>query len=506
MTTLIRRDGHVPDRIGQGYLLDAEHEWVVQGEPGELDLVIREVGSAAKRVGPILLLNFGNAVGRYRTGPLGTLHVRSGKWTEAHYARMLEDISSQSLALPFQAGAPSAVPFARTELDNPQVLYHAFVWLRHAVLEQEHSPLLGALRALLQDPHRVMAREERLVPADRAVNLSDRGMADVLSGVRPLCRLGPGNGFGKDALFPVEVAESVGRLNLDTAENRFVKAFLASCGYILDALRRRLDDGGALALRVHRDCSAIEGELAQILRHRMWGEVGAMRQFPSASTILQRRPAYREILRHHLLLRGTSSALPLSFKEVEQMLEVKDIAKLYELWSAFAIVQAVSEHLGPPRRAFRPRQHELGATLNYGLLVTWHDGTELAYNPAYTHKAGFHGTSWSRKFSPDVVLQVPGGSSAGLHAFDAKFRLFGQAAKVDDLNKMHTYRDAISNLRSAWVIYPGIHFRFWPTECGCGWPIEAGHTIRGVGSVPAVPGGPTVALANLIGTILGRRH
>ena len=188
------------------------------------------------------------------------------------------------------------------------------------------------------------------------------------------------------------------------------------------------------------------------------------------------------------------------------MLEVKDIAKLYELWSAFAVIQAVSEHLGPPHRAFRPAQHELGARLKHGLLVTWRDGTEVAYNPAYTHKVGFHGTSWSRRFDPDVVLRVPGGPSAGIHAFDAKFRLAGEAAKVHDLNKMHTYRDAICNLGSAWVIYPGIHFRIWRTEGRRGWPIEVGHTIKGVGSVPLVPGGPTAVLANLVGAILGVRH
>ena len=64
--------------------------------------------------------------------------------------------------------------------------------------------------------------------------------------------------------------------------------------------------------------------------------------------------------------------------------------------------------------------------------------------------------------------------SAGLHVLDAKFRLSGSLvgepseveAKVDDLHKMHTYRDAIPAVRSAWVMYPGTVFRFWPPGTG----------------------------------------
>ncbi|MBA2321355.1 MAG: hypothetical protein H0V89_09380 [Deltaproteobacteria bacterium] len=278
-------------------------------------------------------------------------------------------------------------------------------------------------------------------------------------------------------------------------------------------MRRRLGGVDSLAARVRRDCVEIEGALAPIARHRMWGDVGRMRLFPASSTTLQRRGAYREVLRHYVLLRMASTALPLDAAEVQQLLEVKDIARLYELWTAFAVVEAVSAWKGVASGARRLAHGDLGATLGSGLLVSWGDGTEVAYNASYTTKPGFHGQSWSLRLRPDVVLFVPDGPSAGLHVLDAKFRLSGTLAgaaddvegdaRVDDLHKMHTYRDAIPAVRSAWVMYPGTFFRFWARNGSIGDTMGSG-PVDGIGAVPVVPGVEAVALRGLVGAIMGR--
>jgi predicted component of viral defense system (DUF524 family) len=78
--------------------------------------------------------------------------------------------------------------------------------------------------------------------------------------------------------------------------------------------------------------------------------------------------------------------------------------------------------------------------------------------------------------------------NAGLHLFDAKFRLerfeevlreaeqgSEKASETDsderkgtfkrgDLYKMHTYRDAIPRSRSVWALYPGNDLRFFSIE------------------------------------------
>lgn len=52
--------------------------------------------------------------------------------------------------------------------------------------------------------------------------------------------------------------------------------------------------------------------------------------------------------------------------------------------------------------------------------------------------------------------------------------------KLDDVYKMHAYRDAIEAARSAWVLYPG-------TERHAFSPAGDATTLEGVGAVPLRP-------------------
>jgi predicted component of viral defense system (DUF524 family) len=509
---LVRRDGVLAERLGDLFVLDAEHEWLLEGPPEVLSAVCDAVGAPATRLGTVVLFSFGNAVGRYRAGPLGEINVRSGKWTESHYSTMLDEISEQATSLPFQAGAAGALPFTRSELNAPEVLYHTFVWLRHVVLES-NGALVGALRAITNDPHRKMSREERIVPAEFAMNMSAKAFDEVTAGVRPLRRVSSSIRLLPGGLFPIDVRETVGRPSTDTAENRFIKAFLASCQFVVQAMRGSSTAGAALSARVKADCLAIEGVLAPIARHRIWGDVGVMHTFPASSIVLQRRSAYREVLRHHMLLKMASKALPLDAAAASDLLEAKDIARLYEVWTAFEVIRAVSASKGAASHALRFRHDDLNVALRNGLLVSWSDGTEVAYNATYTQRAGWHGRSWSLQLRPDVALFVPSGNAAGLHVFDAKFRVSKSLvdlddaadadAKTDDLQKMHTYRDAIPEVRSAWVMYPGTVFKAWGRNVevlgGSGAP-----PTDAIGEIPVVPGGDGADLMGVVSTLLSQ--
>lgn len=503
-------DGLCPIQIEGGWKLDAEHRWIAEGSPEVLADVASALGARVARPisAGVLDLVFGNAVGRHRAGPLGILHVHSGKWSGENYAWMLEDMTRRAAALPFSATAASSLPYGRTDVNAPDVLYHTFVWLRHALLEREDAPLLGALRAIVGDPHRRMAREERRVPTERATRLTARGLSEVVEGRLPLVRVARGRGLVGGDYFPAEVTESVARSTVDTAENRFVLAFLESCGFLVEGMQRGTEGiDRRLARRLKDDCTEMEGQLASIRQHRMWENVGRMHTFPGSSPVLQRRSAYREVLHHHMMMRMASQALPLDEAEVVRLLEVRDIAKLYEVWTAFVVMDAVTRFKGPPMRATRWRDDHLGTQVAGGLLARWADGTEVAYNASYSPGSGFHGRSWSLNLRPDVALWVPAGPSQGLHFFDAKFKRKPIEAEDDaeseaqaqsaDLHKMHTYRDAIAVCRSAWVLYPGTTQRAW---CP---PASGGEGVLGIGEIPLVPGEAPTALQCLVERILG---
>lgn len=305
---------------------------------------------------------------------------------------------------------------------------------------------------------------------------------------------------------PERLADRRVRLTVDLPENRFVKAFLRHATAIVGQVRAALSEiGDPLARRaIEADCHAIDTALRPIVAHRMWEDVGVLDRVPAESTVLQRKRGYREIFRHHVRLRS-APRIPLTVSDAQRMLALKDIALLYEIWCFFQVEAAVTHALGrAPTRATEGRTRSaptLQHQLPWDLELVWPDGTKLYYNPRFSRSRPEARRSYSLALRPDIVLQVPSGPAAGLHLFDAKFRVDQLpplaaddeaddavaaerrgAFKNADLYKMHTYRDAIPNARSVWILYPGTERRWYSAD-------QQGLDGRldGVGAIPMSP-------------------
>src|SRR5262249_6551290 len=140
----------------------------------------------------------------------------------------------------------------------------------------------------------------------------------------------------------------------------------------------------AFAERLKADCDHIDRLLLPIVRHGLWNEVGSMVHFPAASTVLQRRRGYRDVLRHFARLRLASRRIPLHEVQVSDLLEAKDGALLYELWCFFAVVRAISAQRSAraPGRVVRANDFQVGT--ERGLAITWADGTQVLYNASFS--------------------------------------------------------------------------------------------------------------------------
>lgn len=499
-------DGAEPVRASGALCLDAESEWMIEGSSEDVSGVIADLGAGVceRLADGLALLRFGNCVGRIeRAGGLGALAIHSGKWTEKDYDELLADLSRVTAALPFAPAAATSLPYERTELDTRDVLYHAFVWLRHALLREQDTELHDALEGILRTPHRQLVRTSREVPVELAGRLGARALDDVASGRWPVAESRLGFAVNGRRVLPLRVDEDLARESLDTAENRFVKAFLDECTWVVDRVRRHLGQGDAvLARRVRRDCERLAGIVGAWRRSSVWRDVGTMVHFPAASSVLQRRREYRTILRHHLMLR-LGSRVPLDPETARRLLESKDIATLYELWATFTVLDEVTRLLGPPHETHRVVVDHKAASVSWGLVARWGDGAALAYNHTYTRNKGFHGTSRSVFLRPDIALWVPVGLGAGLHLFDAKFRLDGTldpdtddetSYKRSDLHKMHAYRDAIPTARTAWVLYPGAEDAAFFDDGRRGLASVGAGPLAGVGALSLRPDGGRASL------------
>lgn len=519
-------------------VLDHREDWKVTGPAEKVEEIAADAGTVAEKIDDgVLFLTFGNAVGQISFPYLGRVKLESGKWDGRSFDCMLDEVARRSAELPYRAGETGAVPYSRVAADSTQILYHSFAYLRYA-LSDEPDPeerLHRAFDVIQRDPHREWEHKRESVDLGKAQRVDARSLHRIFQGAStyvpaestqgassPLAKALGGN-------LPEEIEERQDRSTVDTPENRFAKAFLDQIKWIIDDVRQRAQTRGrsVLETRVERECEELEKRLRPISRHSLWTDVGQMVQVPSGSTVLQRRRGYRQLYRHYARLRMMTH-LPLDEGEATDLLEAKDIAVLYELWTFFRLSSLVEDVLGPPEERLDVERSEWEAGVRTGTTLRWPDGTELRYNPWFSPNSRQDQESYSVPLRPDVALRVPDGPNEGLHLFDAKFRVDKldeavpdeEQAKAEeaeraeragefkrgDLYKMHTYRDAIPDARSIWILYPGTEARFYSVN-GTRWE-DDGRSVPsvplGVGGLPMRPDDKQqVVSARVVRTLLG---
>jgi hypothetical protein len=482
----------------------------------------------------LLQFEFGNAVGFFDVPGLGRVEVRSGKWRQQDFDAMLAGLTEVVAGLPFSAAIPTALPYERSAVADHDVLYHAFVYARHIL--SESSPVSQQLRRALvpvfREPHRRFITVRHIVKPELVHRVDSRTLVSIVLGG---FRLTPGGSEKRPYRALLKdvrgLDEGKPELTFDTAENRFVKSFLRGIQFgIVDGMRSAVRASGMtrhFAKRISDDCDEMERLLRPILRHSLWKSVGAMTFVPVASTVLQQRRGYRDVFRHFARLR-LASQVPFSKAAIFDLLEVKDIAELYELWCYFAVVEELRRALGPPATAQRASVTATGISVPWDFEVRWAGGARVLYNPHFSpHRMdGRH--SYSVPLRPDISLEVPSGPNKGLHLFDAKFRLerledlFGSNESVEDdfltrvgaderrgsfkrgdLYKMHTYRDAIPAARSVWILYPGSEGRFF-REPTSEYDDRVAEMLDGVGAIPLSPAdGTRRSIRECVAKLLG---
>ena len=222
------------------------------------------------------------------------------------------------------------------------------------------------------------------------------------------------------------------------------------------------------------------------------------------------------MLQHFTRIR-LAPIIPLDEMGMRDLLELKNIAVLYELWTFFRIARVIADREGPPSRAGRTTSDEFGVNLSAGVVFEWASGTHLTYNKQFSQTRSGRNHSYSVPLRPDITLRINGGGNSGLHLFDSKFRVRVLAdvglAPADrdnpdekakertgtfrrgDIYKMHAYRDAIPDARSVWILYPGNKFAFFDAlgshastgRQGFALPKDLPTKLEGVGAIPLSP-------------------
>ncbi|AEH23743.1 DUF2357 domain-containing protein [Pyrococcus yayanosii] len=387
------------------------------------------------------------------------------------YETIVNDIIKISSLLPFSVRAPTG--FGVVESGEPMSELFAYHYLR-----SNKERILEAFETMLRHIKRKLVVEEDWLGLEDVSEVTSETFFSIVQYPEHLVSVGEGVLLSEylRGHVPMRVLSFRKYESVDTPENRFVKYFL---NLLVEWSERVIGVFGDRA-----EVNAIEELLREfefIRSNGVWEEIGEMKFFPYTSQALLKGVGYRDLLE---LYREFTAYSPF-FEELQGAIDNKDIAKLYEYWAFFRLVEELGEILG---------SKELKIVITPGgelpesgdVYAEFDNGWRLYYNKELVPKRW----SYSVTMRPDFSLFDGDPDRAGtrlIGVFDAKFKLdvvdepkemesfdeevealerewnYWTWAKLEDIYKMHTYRDALG-CRFAVVVYPGDVSVFFKTR------------------------------------------
>lgn len=387
------------------------------------------------------------------------------------FAQMLEDLDTRlptSVAIALQrTGALASLKLPKL---GETTLAQELVRLRRAVEGANNRPgLTEILRSLAHDPHKILKTNEIWVRQEQVRRPSPRGLVQAFS-----------RGHNLDANGrPVRVPDTRVEHTIDVYENQLVKLFfelvnqrLRRVQYVFDAdpKGKPLDEVRSLVeqLKKARQQAAFLDQVSQL------------KQQPNQITmVLLKRPPYHAALEGYLeFIRSPTVRL----EESNLDAPLEKLYKLYQIWGTLEVIATLLEVA--IQQGYQVEKQCLVGRDKSGIyvrilpnnqpavaLIHPQHKTRVKLIPERTYGKDGELHSASVRLRPDVAVEIkqPDGSQQ-VYLFDPKYKLDSEKEenidkegkpKPADIQKMHTYHDAIQNSEGrqvvcyAAILYPG---------------------------------------------------
>ena len=379
------------------------------------------------------------------------------------FGQLLQDISCQlpaSIALALdKCGAH--LPIDRVSREPP-TLEEELQRLRWTVEGwPDDSGKVAGLKAVLgairQGPITQLAREPELRPVERALRPD-------LTRLGPLLATLPSDDQGRPRrvvdLRPVE--------SIDTPENRFIAHFSA---VVARRLRRLTDMAADVPALDESEVSDLSSTTRRAIKSVPQLRELRPRGTPPSSLKMTRLPHYRQALGLWSRFRH-SLAATLDDRLLDAPLD--NLPYLYELWGTLMALKGTIEAIAESN--WTVENHVIFRESPYGFAIepllggraalvarSNDQALRLEFIPqAPANAGGSEFGSISNSMRPDVAVMIWRGTSLEtVLLFDPKYKRQKQGPVAEDINKMHTYRDAIRGrgqrrvVRYAAIMYPG---------------------------------------------------
>lgn len=468
------------------------------------------------------ILCFTNFVGT--TSVAGVpITVVSTKLGDGGVSRLLEEVSLLSSNLVYGWRSKTKYRAVESGATSAVIPYHQLQFLRTVMLQRPIGQRLqDFVQIVSENPTRRFVPDRPLVPIERSRKLDGKAVLEIFRQPGRLAALEVGSALFDHPLakclefgstprrhFPLVVSQAVRILSYDTAENRFIK-------YLLEAslaLAYKFLDNKLLHVQVRDDCRTIVSILENLIEVPFLSEVQSNFDIQTPSQSLTKCSGYKELWELWTLFRSHMS-LPSSPEVVKHFLEGRNVADLYEYWVFLKVLEASVKKLGIDSRSVEVtvRRTDLGEIMERGLNIALSEKVSVSFNRQFSRTRM---EAYSTPLRPDVVLTV----GEYMYVFDAKYRLRWQEIVDDetedqdedeerstylraDLYKMHAYRDALLQVRAAFVVYPGTQYTFFELGGGHRKNVDEVENWDGVGAIPARPAADSDAIEEVIKKLL----
>ncbi len=456
-------------------------------------------------------ISFNNYSGMTRFGQLN-VWIKSKKIPEELYNSMLNYIVLKYANLVFSFNTPLGRSYEKAR-PGTDIAYIEYLFLKMYLLE--NSPDIDGIASLiLRNPHMKLHFEYSMSPIEKVSFLEPGTLFKTLLKTDSFTALPPYHLLNRTnlaqslarrtgkSIFPTQVMTQYKHHTVDTNENRFVKHFLGLVQHRLGSLAVSMKgiSGTYLNREIEKNIEKISKKIDMFMKDPLWEDVAPMTFIPSNSQVLQRREGYKQIFSLYSLLQ-LCTRCDFDPDDFRNLLETKDTPTLFEYWSFFHVKDILDseKRLVECRSIITDDQKE--QKIHVGIAITYADDIILFFNKHYAGISGYMprdyftapnttNESYSHGLRPDIVIK----KGESILIFDAKYKGKGRNGsfygedeqggvsqwKDEDIDKMHTYREAIKNVAGAFILYPGERPVMYPAH-------DAKRLHEGVGAIPLKP-------------------
>lgn len=248
----------------------------------------------------------------------------------------------------------------------------------------------------------------------------------------------------------------------DTFENQFIKHILELIyDYLYNIDKDELGD------KFKWEISQCKIIVSQHLDSPFFSKISKLKHFSLNSKVLQRKYPYNKFLKFYFSWDMSSSVFFDMYDEMFCMGQ-KDIPTMYEYFCFITFVKEFDNRYDreslTANNLLKYKNDTFNFTLKSGIpsQVVYSLKNEyklkLYYNKEYnSDKYIVNGRSYSNPLRPDISLELFFKEKLiGILHFDAKYKVDNnEEFKSEDINKMHTYKDAIMGTLASYILYPG---------------------------------------------------